>query len=303
MRKTLTMWLALAVAAAAVVLASRVGGGESLPVGALARNTHFHGLAVDRGDPSRLYLATHHGLYRVETDGSAVRISEETHDFMGFTPHPEDPAVLYASGHPARGGNLGFIRSTDGGKTWRQLAEGVRGPVDFHSMDVSRADPRVIYGVYQGIQRSRDGGRSWSMVGPAPEGLIDIAASALDPKRLYAATRTGLLYSEDGGRRWRAAGLGRAPVSLAYAGGDGHLYAYVVNRGLHQSREPDLRWARLSDDFDGRYLLHLALDPTDPARLYAIRHDAETRRADLVASHDGGATWAPLSTRQSNPEE
>ncbi len=79
---------------------------------------------------------------------------------MGFTPHPADESVLYASGHPAGGGNLGFIVSRDGGRGWSSLSPGVGGPVDFHQMDVSKADPSVIYGAHGGLQASRDGGRT-----------------------------------------------------------------------------------------------------------------------------------------------
>lgn len=289
------MWLGVAMMGAGVVaLADRVGGEESVSLGTLARKTHFHGIAVDRRDPSRLYLGTHHGLYRVEPDGNAIRISEETHDFMGFTPHPEDPTVLYASGHPAGGGNLGFIRSTDGGKTWQQLAEGVRGPVDFHAMDVSGADPKVIYGVFGGLQVSRDGGRSWSMTGPVPENLIDLAASAVDPKRLYAATEDGLLYTEDAGKSWHAAHFARSPATLVHTSGDGHVYAFVVGQGLLKSPESKLGWTVLSNDLGGRYLLHLALDPANPGRLYAIAYDGQTREAGVVASRDGGRRWSPV---------
>src|SRR3546814_9470505 len=70
-------------------------------------------------------------------------------------------------------------------------------------MDVSKADPRVIYGVDGELQKSTDGGRSWSRVGPAPEGLIGLATSSIDADRLYATTRSGLLVSTDGGRGWR----------------------------------------------------------------------------------------------------
>jgi len=93
-----------------------------------------------------------------------------------FSPHPDDPAIFYASGHPASGGNLGFIVSTDGGKSWEKLADGVGGPVDFHQMDVSKADPNIVFGNSRDLQHSKDGGLTWSMVGPAPEGTIDIAA-------------------------------------------------------------------------------------------------------------------------------
>src|SRR3546814_12827295 len=103
---------------------------------------------------------------------------------MGFTPHPSDPDVLYASGHPAGGGNLGFIVSRNGGQTWTKLSDGAGGPVDLHQMDVSKADPRVIYGVDGGLQDSTDGGRSWSRLRPAPHGLLGLAPPRLTPERL-----------------------------------------------------------------------------------------------------------------------
>ena len=173
--------IALVIMTAGTFLATRSHSEASTTVQALAEHTHFHGIAVDPSDPARIYLATHHGLYAVAPDGSATRLSL-VQDFMGFTPHPVDPSMLYASGHPAGGGNLGFIASEDGGRSWSQLAEGVDGPVDFHQMDVSPADPKTIYGAYAGqLQVSRDGGQTWEVVGPAPEGLIDLAASSRDP--------------------------------------------------------------------------------------------------------------------------
>jgi hypothetical protein len=124
----------LPVLAAAVVGLTAVdplSAGET-SVSGLAENTHFHGIALDLADPSRLYLATHHGLYAVAADGSADRISSNRDDYMGFTPHPTEPGVLFGSGHPTAGGNLGFMVSIDGGKTWTKRADGVGGPVDFH---------------------------------------------------------------------------------------------------------------------------------------------------------------------------
>src|ERR687892_565539 len=148
----------LAVGVVGAFLAVRSQSEASTTLQALAGDTHFHGIAVDPTDPSRLYLATHHGLYVVAPDGTAKRLSP-VQDFMGFTPHPTDPSTLYASGHPSSGGNLGFIASEDGGGSWSQLPEGVGGPVDFHQMDVSSADPRTLYGAYAGsLQVSGDGG-------------------------------------------------------------------------------------------------------------------------------------------------
>jgi photosystem II stability/assembly factor-like uncharacterized protein len=287
--------LVLMLGAAPVFLASR-SHSESRTLESLAQHTHFHGIAVDPTDPSRLYLATHHGLYAVSPDGSAERLSP-VQDFMGFTPHPSDPSTLYASGHPASGGNLGFIASQDGGESWSQLAEGVGGPVDFHQMDVSPADPDTIYGAYAGqLQRSRDGGRDWEVVGPVPEGLIDLAASSKDPSTLYAATQSGLLKSEDGGRSWQDAYWLRQPATMVHVTPDGAVYAFVLGTGLIETLEPKLSWQTISKDgFGGDYALHFAVDPTNRSKLYAITLDPQTHEQTVLASDDAGTTWVPLA--------
>lgn len=281
-------------------IASAQRAPETTTVAALAGETHFHGIAVDAGDPSRLYLATHHGLFIVGSDGSAERVSESRDDFMGFTPHPGDPATLYASGHPSGGGNLGFIGSSDGGRTWRRLSDGVGGPVDFHQMDVSKADPDVIYGVHQGLQKSADAGRGWQRIAPVPQGLIGLAASSRDADTLFAATREGLLRSTDGGRSWRAAHPARRTASMVHVTAAGDVYAFVAGTGLIRAREParsqgqELRWQVVNTGFANDYILHFAVAPRDPRRLYAITLNPDTHAQAVLASRDGGASWARL---------
>jgi photosystem II stability/assembly factor-like uncharacterized protein len=240
--------LALGIAAAGGLLTTCFPAEAATTVYELAQVTHFHGLAVKAAGRSRLYLATHDVLFIVEPkDGTAYPLSEIHLDLMGFTPHPMNPSILYASGHPAGGGNLGFIASNDGGRSWNQLAEGVGGPVDFHQMDVSPADPMTIYGAYAGnIQISRDGGQTWEVVGPAPKGLIDLAASANDRSTIYAATQVGLLKSEDGGRTWQDAYSLRKPATMVHVALGGAVYAFVVGTGLIGSAEPKLSWQSVS---------------------------------------------------------
>lgn len=258
----------------------------------LAAKTHFHGLAADLRGEGRVYLATHHGLFTVAPDGSAQKISKSTDDFMGFTPHPADPSVLYASGHPAGGGNLGFVMSRDGGVSWSKLADGVGGPVDFHQMDVSKADHTVIYGVHGGLQRSTDGGQTWERVGPAPEGLIGLAVSGEDPDRVYAATRGGLLVSTDGGQGWQTAREPAQVATMVHTTRDGQIYAFVVGTGLIRARESDLNWQTVGNDFGKAVVLHFAVASNDEgAILHAATFDPESRAQALHTSRDGGQSW------------
>ena len=260
---------------------------EAASLGEILSKTHVHGIAIAGGDRPRVLLAMHHGLFEIDSPGEGRRVSADTNDYMGFTPHPTESGVLLASGHPPGGGNLGVVVSRDGGQTWAQLSPGVRGPVDFHQMDISRANPEVVHGAHGALQVSRDGGRSWKVVARLPEGLIDLAASAVDEDRLFAATRAGLLYSVDGGRTWRPAHLRKTPATMVQTGHEGEIYAFVGGAGLLRAEEPSLGWTVVSDTFGDRYVLHLAVDPGDSRHFYVV-----TTAGEVLESRDGGASWA-----------
>ena len=289
---------AVGVAAEGFVLATYFPAEAATTVYELAQVTHFHGLAVDLAETPRLYLATHDGLFVVGADGTANPLSDRRDDLTGFTPHPTKASVLYASGHPAGGGNLGFIASGDGGISWRQLGSGVGGPVDFHQIAVSPTDSNTIYGASAGhLQVSKDGGHTWAVVGAAPDGLIDLAASSKDPGTLYAATQSGLLKSEDGGKSWQDGYGLREPATMVHVTPDGEVYAFVVGTGLIETMEPKLSWQTVSKDgFGGDYALHFAVDPTNQSKLYAITFNPQSKTQAVSASDDGGKTWAPLAS-------
>lgn len=261
---------------------------ETMP---LEKLSHIHGLAVDRKDPGRLLVATHHGLFTATPDGTAVQVSAATHDFMGFTPHPTERDTYLGSGHPAAGGNLGVIRSTDGGRTWSKVANGYLGPVDFHAMAVSKADPQVIYGLYGQVQMSRDGGRTWTQRGRLPARPFALAASARAAERVYAATEAGLLISEDGGNTWTAANDDTRPVSGIHIAKDGSVLGHIVGLGVVTATEPVKRWHHVAMP-DARALLHITADDTNSSRVFAVDEAGK-----IVASTDGGDTWRAFAAR------
>ncbi|MDO9640921.1 MAG: hypothetical protein Q7J44_20510 [Pseudotabrizicola sp.] len=260
------------------------------PLTALLARTHVHGLAVDRQDPNRLLIATHHGLHALDIgSGLTEQVSDHRDDLMGFVAHPLEPGIFLASGHPARGGNLGVIASSDGGESWVKLSDGVNGPVDFHQMDISKADPAVVWGSHGGLQRSRDGGATWERVADAPTGLIDIAASARDLERLYAATEGGLWVSAGDARNWQRAHPAQAPVSFVEVTADGILHAFILGEGLVRRAEDETAWESLHPGFQDRFLLYFAADPLTPERVFAA-----TQHGELLASEDGGRSWRRL---------
>ena len=252
---------------------------------ALDRLEHIHGLAVDPDQSSRLYLATHSGLFLATPKGLATRVGVSKDDLMSFAVHPTDPDVFYASGHPPGGGNLGVLASRDRGESWQRVSAGVGDPVDFHAMDLSRADPRMIYGMYKGLQMSGDGGATWRQAGPLPKDTFDLAASARAPEALYAAARGGLFASRDGGGKWTRAFPQPRPATLVHVS-DQEVHAFVYGVGFVAGAEPGLGWEVRSAAFGDRFLLHMTVDPNDPNLFHAV---ADT--GTVLTSRDGGRSW------------
>jgi hypothetical protein len=166
-------------------------------------------------------------------------------------------------------------------------------------MDVSRVDPKIIYGVYNGLQVSRDGGRNWRLAGSVPKGLIDLAASAKYVNTLYAATREGLFRSANSGRTWQYAYTLRRPVTMVQTTPRGEVYAFVVGTGLIRTIEPGVGWRTVGNSFGDGYILHLAADPTHKRNLYAMILRPQTRSQSILVSRDGGRSWTPLGSNTS----
>ncbi len=253
-------------------------------------------IAVDRSDPSYFFLTTRSGLYRVASDGTAARVSVSRNVFWTLAPHPRLSNVLYARGIPESGENVGVIILRDSGRTWRQLSsEGERPPV-FRSIDVSTADPDILYGLGHNLWVSRDGGGTWEKAGYAPDWpYYDVAASSLDPEILYVATFDGLHVSADGGRSWRQAfaGLCRQPVPVVETASHGVLYAFSTCDGLIKASEQTGEWVTVNNGFGGCIVQHLAIDPVNSDRIYAV-----FRCNKVLASNDSGWTWSALGSKQ-----
>jgi photosystem II stability/assembly factor-like uncharacterized protein len=246
-----------------------------------------HGLAVDRKDSSKVYIATHTGLLLLRNDATLERVSEAKDDYMGFSAHPTDANTFYSSGHPSSGGNIGFQKSIDGGMTWQKVSNGVGGPVDFHTMTVSLADPNIIYGVYRGqLQSSNNEGRDWQLVQSNLANPIVLATSPTVKDMVYAGTTDGLLVSENRGDSWTKLGLNNSVVAVAVnPKNDQQIVAYSQGQGLALSSDGGKIWSQLAT-YTGNMVMHLAYDAQNPSTLYLINQNL-----DIHKTTDNGATW------------
>jgi hypothetical protein len=81
---------------------------------------------------------------------------------------------------------------------------------------------------------------------------------------------------------------------MAHVTHDGTVYVFVVGMGLVRASEKNLVWRVVGRGFGDRILLHLAGDPRDSERLYAVAHNSKTRTQRVITSGDGGEQWKML---------
>lgn len=221
-----------------VVIVSRGGdGGETAgPRGGVQEPgvEHVHGLGIDPADGS-LYVATHHGTFRVPEEGEAERVGDNFQDTMGFTVVGE--GHFLGSGHPdpagmraGQPGRLGLIESTDAGETWQTVA--LAGEVDFHGLAFAH---NLVYGWDSGSGRFMVSTDRQEWETRSTLDLYGFAVDPADPDHLVGATPAGPVESTDGGRQW-ASVPGPPVVVLAWDAASG-LWGVDANGQVHQSTD------------------------------------------------------------------
>ncbi len=175
-----------------------------------------------------------------------------------------------------------------------QAAWATLGTQDVHSLAFVDDDPqRLLFGHHGGILESRDGGRTWTALpvrddamsmAPAQDGSIVIAGH-----NVFTASR-------DGGQTWSAIpadlpsldihGFARDPLDPA------RMWTYLATGGLWESIDGGAQWTRVRED---NVAFPFAIVRGGATRLLGV--DA----TGLVASDDGGRTWAAVGTPPTYP--
>lgn len=230
-------------------------------------------------------------------------------------------AVEFASSDPriAYAGSAGAIyRSEDGGFTWETVSggdeqgwgpPGVRAgfPIDFQ---VDPRDPNRIFANNYGGGNfvSEDGGRTWSLASAGYTGA-QVRDISVDPVsgRIYAAARSGMFASDDGGASWQGINTPPAAVMEWYVAAvdpSNHQNVLAANNWtgviLH-SVDGGAHWTPVSQHpGEGKSWRALAFAPSDPATVYAGisafysagTFDDEVPAAGVYVSRDGGRSWS-----------
>lgn len=249
------------------------------------------------------------GLFRSLDAGATWERSES--GLLGLTAwpvaiDPSDSRTLFVVVN-----QVSLFKSTDRGATWTVSYPGSQRPFPTSIADIllDPAEPGRIYLAVSNegpLQRSNDDGETWERLnGPTVPGLSDLALDPRAPGALWGtgvgrdATR-GLFHSADGGVTWESVltlsegftfvehvEVDPRDPRIVYTGGGSVTGTRPVQFAprLFRSADGGATWERRDAGITAGSVRDIALDPADPAALYAV-----TDR--LFRTTDGGVSWS-----------
>jgi photosystem II stability/assembly factor-like uncharacterized protein len=319
-------------------------GGSSWTHAGLEKSRTIARIAVHPTNPDVAYAAVpgdlwtptpDRGLYKT-TDGgktwTAVLQSQTEKDKVGagdVALDPSNPEIVYAALYARRrtpwsfaagpdassGKDLGGIfRSTDGGGTWKKLANGLPNSTGRIGLAVYAKNPKIVYAVVQsfeggtsniddvtskagGVFRTDDGGDTWvrrSDLDPRPFYFSQIRVDPQDDQKVYVLGFM-LHVSEDGGKTWREDRFKNVHSDCHALAIDPRTPGRLLlgtDGGIYQSYDRGAQWAHVNTVPLGEFY-RIAVDDSTPYRICGGLQDnlnwagpSATRSKDGIVNED-----------------
>jgi photosystem II stability/assembly factor-like uncharacterized protein len=249
-------------------------GGGSWPTTAQSFTAFgSRGVAFDPSDSRRIYASgTVGNAFLKSTDGgstwsirrfgtAAVYVTTVAVDALG-------PNTVYVGTQ-----NEGIFKSADYGDTWKSTAGRPAGAITFLTPDPAKSG-RLFASTATAFYLSEDGGESWTNVMNVPAWAVSIDPNS--PLTVYATARTqGVFRSSDGGHSWQSINDGITNLSMARSApviidpSDRQTLYVGSNGGVFKSLDGGDHWVAVNSGLVGLQISGLAMDPHNPAVLYA----------------------------------
>ena len=266
-------------------------------------------LAIDPKDPNTVYAAsmghvfkgnTERGVYKTSDGGKTwtkVLFVDENTGAVAISMDQRHPSTLYAAMWQAQrqpwkltsgGPGSGLYKSTDAGKTWKNITHnpgfptGILGKI---GVSVSPADSNVVYAIAQakegGVFRSDDAGASWKRVNAEMKlrqrafYYTAIFADPVHKKIAYAPNVDAMYKTTDSGVTWKS-------ISTTEAHGDHHIIWVNPNNtnillegndgGAFVSVDGGDTWSSNLNQPTGQFY-KVAIDDQFPFHVYGAQQD------------------------------
>ncbi len=250
-------------------------GGASWPVAGQGFTAFgSRGVAFDPSDSRRFYAGgmIGNGFFKSMDGGltwSIRRFGSAAAYVISVAVDPLSPNIVYVGTQ-----NEGVFRSTDYGDSWKSTGSRPSGAITYLTIDSTKGG-RLFASTATAFYLSEDGGETWTNVLNIPAWTVTIDRNR--PSTVYATARTqGIFRSVDGGHTWQDINSGLASLTMGRSApviidpvNQQTLYVGSERGGVFKSLDGGDHWFAVNSGLDELAVFGLAMDPRNPAVLYA----------------------------------
>ena len=188
-------------------------------------------------------------------------------------------------------------KTTDGGKNWRLIKEGMIDDSDVFAISIDSANPdHIIASACSGIYESQNSGELWKKIQGIPSQsrrTRDILLNPAKPGTIYAATTQGFWMTSDNGKTWIMTTQRDLEINSVVVHPDepNRVYIGTNNYGIMVSDDGGKNFKPTNNNFTSRFTYLIENDIENPNRLYAMTQNTANGGGFFFVSSDGGTNW------------
>ncbi len=305
-------------------------GGDNWKKIGLDSTEHIARIVVHPSNSDIVYAAVpgplwndseHRGLFKSEDGGETwkkILFKNNKTGCAEILMDASNPNILFASMWQFRrqpfsfnsgGEGSGFYKSIDGGKTWKEINNGLPAkPFGRIAMNIAQSNPKKLIAIVEsaktGLYISEDGGETWksqsatSNIEARPFYFSTIVIDSKDEKRVYRPAFT-FAYSDDGGYSFSGASgdggwvhsdmhalwINPVNTNIMYLGTDG---------GVYLSIDKGITWIFQQSLPVGQFY-HVAIDNKEPYHVYGgLQDNGSWESPSSSPGGVGNANWNRL---------
>lgn len=254
----------------------------------------IHSMTQSDKDPGVILVGTINGVWRSKDSGENWdKIDSPTMpvNIGSLAIDPRNTDTMYA------GTWWRPYKSTDSGKSWRLIKNGMIDDSDVFAITIDPRNPEhVIASACSGIYQSFTGGEKWAKIQGIPSQsrrTRDILQHPSIPGTVYAATTEGFWMTTNGGKSWALTTQRNLEINSIAVHEDepDRVFIGTNNYGVMVSNDGGKNFVPTNENFTSRFTYSITPDIADSSRLYAATHNTATGGGFLFMSADSGRTW------------
>jgi photosystem II stability/assembly factor-like uncharacterized protein len=200
-------------------------------------------------------------------------------------------------------------KTTDGGKSWRLIRDGMIDDSDVFAITIDSRNPdHIVASACSGIYESHNAGERWAKIQGIPSQsrrTRDIVQHPTRPGTVYAATTEGFWMTTTAGKTWSLTTQRDLEINsiAVHPSEPDRIFLGTNNYGILVSNDGGRNFAPANGNFTSRFTYSITPDVEQPNRLYAITHNVGTGGGYFFVSNNAGQTWTQARGLQINRDK